>query len=102
MVCTNILYYHTQPSLWYMYPLLLDRKVLKSVNLKYNMLGCLDDGTNKSSTKCIILLIDGFLDESSNSPFTYYHYIPKNYDEKKTFHRPQDDSNLQEKKKTFL
>ena len=24
---------------------------MKSVNLQYNMLGCLDDGTNESSTK---------------------------------------------------
>ena len=27
--------------------------IYKSVNLQYNTLGCLDDGTNESSTKCL-------------------------------------------------
>ena len=31
--------------------------ILKSVNLQYIMLGCLDDGTNKSSTKSLMFQV---------------------------------------------
>ena len=30
---------------------------LKSINVQYNTLGCLDDGTNESSTKCLMFFM---------------------------------------------
>jgi hypothetical protein len=33
---------------------------VKSVNLQYNMLGCLDDGTNESSTKRLMFQVSFF------------------------------------------
>ena len=70
---------------------------MKSVNLQYNTLGCLDDGTNESSTKHlmlqvlflshdilqnslhIILQIDGFLVLFNFSPVLSEFLDPNNF-----------------------
>ena len=36
---------------------LFNQCMLKLVNLQYDTLGCLDDGTNESSTKCLMFQI---------------------------------------------
>ena len=38
-----------------------EERIQKSVNLQYITLGCLDDGTNKSSTKSLMFQVLSFL-----------------------------------------
>ena len=44
---------------------------LKSVNLQYLMLGCLDDGINELSTKSLMFQRQGQDGTSSSHPFTF-------------------------------
>ena len=60
-------------------PSMLSWAILKSVKLQYIMLGCLDDGTNKSSTKSlmipVLLLIILFKDFGHSKLFIFIFVI---------------------------
>ena len=51
--------------------------VYKSVNLQYNTLGCLDDGTNELSTKYLIFFFSWFLAKSFQFIFLFFYKITK-------------------------
>ena len=52
---------------------------MKSVNLQYITLGCLDDGTNKSLTKCLMFQVLFFFMISCKilckNPFNLFSYV---------------------------
>ena len=48
---------------------------MKSVNLQYNTLGRLDDGTNELSTKCLLFQVLFFFMISCKNPFNLFSYF---------------------------
>ena len=65
-------------SLWNWY---CQKKDLKSVNLQYNTLGCLDNGTNKSSTKRLVFqvlfIFHDFFQKICKNTFNLFSYFFK-------------------------
>ena len=66
--------------------------ILKSVNLQYNMLGRLEDGTNESSTKSLIFQIfffHDFLQNSLQKSFQFISYLFYKITKIKSFECPK-------------